>query len=245
MGTGQRRGITLIEVLISLVLVAVLIALLVPMLVSARNTARTAVCSANLNQVGKAWHQYFNARGTFPTDLADADWEYGGAVQGEDGLVLAKSRPINEYMTSGRSEEEASAIESFRCPGDNGIFMVNQIGQRVSVIKGRSCFETFGTSYRSNRYLVDPALARGPNGSPTPLGLHEVQVWAERLLLAGDAEWYYATRAPNDPEATLEASWHIVADAGNMLALDGSVRFVRFRPGETSDYLLYHHPNRP
>lgn len=239
----QRRGITLIEVLISLVLVAVLLALLVPMLISARNTARTAVCSANLSQVGRAWQQYFNSHGTFPTDLADADWEYGGAVQGDDGPVLASNRPINEYMTSGRSAEEPSAIESFRCPGDNGVFMVNQIGQRISVINDRSCFETFGTSYRSNRYLVDPVLARGSTGSPAPLGLHEVQVWAERLLLAGDAEWFYATRPLSDPESKLEAPWHNIPDAGNMLALDGSVRFVRFRPGETSDYLLYHHPN--
>ncbi len=55
---SKRNGFTLIELLVVVAIIAVLVALLLPALARARETARTATCSANLHQLGIAFYQY-------------------------------------------------------------------------------------------------------------------------------------------------------------------------------------------
>ena len=75
--------------------------------------------------------------------------------------------------------------------------------------------------------LLDSTKA-GFDKSSRPLT--EAQIFADpsRLLLMGDSAWFYATAEPNSNDAALEAAWHNKPDAGNMLAVDGSVRFLDF-----------------
>jgi prepilin-type N-terminal cleavage/methylation domain-containing protein len=54
----KRAGFTLIELLVVIAVIAILAALLLPALQSARETARTALCANNLDQIHLAYQQY-------------------------------------------------------------------------------------------------------------------------------------------------------------------------------------------
>jgi prepilin-type N-terminal cleavage/methylation domain-containing protein len=236
------RGFSLLELLLSVAIIAILIGLLLPMLGYARSTARTALCAGNLRQMSNAWTLYLSEFESFPQHSLAPDWNYGGAefIAKTNQPVLDSDRPINAYIAEGGIDARQTFSLLFRCPSDKGIFLrpveKEHLGLNVPTVE--SCFRSFGTSYRANPMLMDSTRA-GIDNLGRPLALHEVeQVSTSRLLMAGDAEWYFATLPPENFESRYEAAWHEKPDAGNMLAVDGSVRFVAFQPGEGPDYLI-------
>ena len=89
-----------------------LVGLLLPTLIYARDAARTAVCAANLRQVGMAWSQYLDDHEVFPQHEVDPDWKYGGVRFNAAGApVLASDRPINRYLTDEREFENREFAE--------------------------------------------------------------------------------------------------------------------------------------
>lgn len=226
------RGFSLIEVMISLLIIAILVGLLVPALIYARDSARATVCAHNLRQIGGAWQLYINDHDRFPRTNLRWEWNYGGATfRGLDRrAMLASDRPINHYLTDETQFANEQLALLYRCPADRGVNTRGSGRRAPSELPGSAtCFEYFGNSYRGNEQLFD-----AQSGEPRPRGLRmsEVQVSPSRLLLIGDAEWYYATRDPSDSDSKYSAEWHTTARAGNFLALDGSVRFIRFTADE-------------
>jgi len=65
-GRPQRRGVTLVELLIVITILAVLIGLLLPAVQSARESARRAQCANNLKQQALGIHGYHTSVGRLP-----------------------------------------------------------------------------------------------------------------------------------------------------------------------------------
>jgi prepilin-type N-terminal cleavage/methylation domain-containing protein/prepilin-type processing-associated H-X9-DG protein len=211
---GQRSGFTLLELMISLAVVSVLIVILLPVLVSARNTNRRAMCAGNQRLLGQAWAACIDANGgRFPQVYPQPSWHYGGVrfsvVDGSP--FLDSDRPLNRYLPVSGTAAGAALYE---CPADRGI-----TGEHGEVGTGRrSAFDAFGTSYRANSMLV----GQGPDGG---LSRESITTAASRLVVMGDPLWYEVYESTGR-----RAAWHGVPNAGNMLFLDGSVRFVAITP---------------
>lgn len=241
----NRRAFNLIEVVIAVAIIGVLISVLLPALLHARQASETTVCASHLRQLGTAFQTYVQDNRRFPRTDASTEWHYGGVdFTGPDRLpILSARRPLNSFYTDRLPSTAGEHLASFHCPGDRGLWRAgfNPRSAGASVIGDRTCYEFYGNSYRANVLLMDSALA-GLDGPTRPLTEHDITVSPARLLVAGDAVWYYATRAPGSPEAGLDASWHGEPRSGNLVALDGSVRFAAFSPETQSAYTLSPRP---
>jgi prepilin-type processing-associated H-X9-DG protein len=236
-------GLTLVETAISMVLVSILLAILLPALSSARTQSHRDVCQANQRRIGQAWHSYLrDNRDQFPTVAVQPAWFYGGvrfSVVNENPFP-DYGRPLTVYLPTFRDNVTRDII--WCCPGDHGIS-----DPHVRVGTGtRTAFRSYGNSYRCNSSLVnskppvtydheenhDSAESNHEHDAPLashaePRGMHrrEITTAPSRLVLGGDAVWYEAAESTGR-----HADWHSVPNAGNLLFLDGSVRFVVIKP---------------
>lgn len=230
----RHRGFSVLELLISLGIVAILLGLLIPALSLAREGARVAICSANLRQIGLGWQGYLNDHAEFPAQGELPEWRFGGArfVGPDKKPLLDEHRPINPYISGDSDGSGRTFAEIFRCPSDTGYQYTGGPAPGASATGGLSMFEWHGSSYRANDFLLN-AQALDPFRDAGPLSVSEVHVTPSSLLIAADAQWHIAFAGRSD----IDASWHGRPGAGNMLAQDGSVRFMSFE-AEPQGYVV-------
>jgi prepilin-type N-terminal cleavage/methylation domain-containing protein/prepilin-type processing-associated H-X9-DG protein len=214
-----RAGFTLLELAISLAVVCALLVILLPALSTARMSSHRALCAGNQRLLGQAWSMYVEANdGRFPVIHDQPAWKYGGvrfSRLDETTALLDHNLPLNRYLPVQRLDAPAEAL--FRCPADRGI-----TGETGGVGTGdRTAYEAFGTSYRAN--LAPPV--GGGTGPGRGLHFNEITTAASRLVVMGDPVWYEVLESTGRM-----AAWHGRLDAGNLLFLDGSVRFVPVEP---------------
>ena len=106
----NRRGFTLVELLVVIGIIALLISILLPALSRAKETASRTQCMSNLRQLGLALSMYTNEnRGFFPASAAAVaveDWIYWqtNRVQDDGRLVRYQGKKFNAAY--------------YRCPSD-------------------------------------------------------------------------------------------------------------------------------
>lgn len=235
----RQRAFTLLELLVSIAIVALLMGILLPVLSQTMRLAHRATCASNLRQLGLAWQAYMQETEQLPQHTNAPDWAYGGVrFEGPDRTPVAdEARPINAYLDTDQAGQSGLALGVFRDAADSGI--ARRDNPLESVLPGgATCFETFGTSYRANMFLLD-STAAGIDTLRRPLKVAEITAQPSRLLLVADPVWYFAIQEPGTPEAALDARWHDAeSSSGNMAAYDGSVRWVRFGPLPSREFSI-------
>ena len=218
---SPRRAFSLLELLISLVIVSALLAILLPTLTSARIASHRADCAGHQIALSEAWHLWLEANDQrFPVIYDEPGWFYGGlrfsAINGSPFLDF--DRPLNRYVP--RSSLVRHGEQMFQCPADTGIR-----GEVAEAGTGsQSAYRAFGTSYRANAALLRPTSS-APVGQEAGLSLSQITTPPSRLVVMGDAVWFEVRQRTGR-----QAQWHATPDAGNLLFLDGSVRFVTIEP---------------
>jgi len=158
----NKKGFTLVELLVAIAILGMLAALFVPALGSAREQARRAQCANNLRQIGMAWSLYLDDHNeTFPeqgTGLGQSTSFTWGGKRGQ-AWVSAKNRILNPYLDVDVSKslaevEKDPALEVFCCPGDKmrGIALYHPEYEDTY-------FNTLGTSYNLNIWLLGRAVS--------------------------------------------------------------------------------------
>lgn len=216
-----HRGFTLLEVIIALVLIAVLLSILLPALSTARVASHRDHCGDNLRVMGEAWQSYLAEHDReFPYVPLQPAWLYGGMrFSRVDGTAFPDfNRPLSPYLHLFRTRDYAEVGTC--CPADRGI----SAAAAAAGTGDRTAFESFGTSYRANAPLMD-ARAAGLTDESRGMRRSEIRAFPAALVLCGDAVWYEVAESTGR-----HADWHGVTNAGNILFLDGSVRFMTVTP---------------
>jgi prepilin-type processing-associated H-X9-DG protein len=215
--------LTLLETLIALVLITLLLSILLPALSTARIASHREQSQANLAHMGQGWMQLLEAQGrTFPFIPVQPAWHYGGMrFSAVDNVAFPDyDRPLNGFLPLSRTDRPEDSLCC--CPADRGITDAD-----AAVGTGtRTAFRAYGTSYRANAALFDVRLANlaPPSGEARGMTRAEVTTTPSRMLLMGEPFWYEASE-----ETGRNADWYGKPDSGNVLFLDGSVRFVTLR----------------
>lgn len=92
MSNNEKRGFTLVELLVVITIIGILIALLLPAVQAAREAARRLQCSNNLKQIGLAMHNYVSTHNMLP----NTGWPDSVNGYPTDYSPLAKLLPYSE-----------------------------------------------------------------------------------------------------------------------------------------------------
>lgn len=225
----RRRGFTLIELLVVIAIIALLTAILFPVFARARENARRSACQSNLKQLGLGIHQYTQDYDEkFPPGAGTA-----AAIGGVDQLG-AGTNPTGGYMYPGAPPNYLREIHPYVkntqihvCPSS-----INDPAGGTPTIYGDS-------SYFPNDVLFG-YVQNVPKFSRT----------AEIVMLQEDNYRYlFIYYRPYALSATTFTRWHYVSsgkelfnnnhfDGGNLLFIDGHVKFRRYASMRSGDFGL-------
>jgi prepilin-type N-terminal cleavage/methylation domain-containing protein len=152
----QRRGFTLIELLVVIAIIAILAAILFPVFAQARESARQAICFANMKQIGTATMMYVQ---DYDETYPDQRGPKGTLVDGVVPAALQPNKPpqqnffdeLNPYIKGDRIWLCPSAVhnpdpkeQSIMSYHYNGYFC----GTPMATVRNPSNTLLFKESYR-------------------------------------------------------------------------------------------------
>jgi prepilin-type N-terminal cleavage/methylation domain-containing protein/prepilin-type processing-associated H-X9-DG protein len=128
---SERRGFTLLELLVVIAIIAVLIALLIPAVQKVREAANRMSCLNNLKQLALAAHSYHGVHGQFPTGARPSVMVGGVPTMGtnvwvellpyvDQGNLLLEwdFKDNRNNVKGGRDATQAHVLKILLCPSD-------------------------------------------------------------------------------------------------------------------------------
>lgn len=142
-GGGDRKGITLVEVLVCIGIIFLLLALIIPAIQRVRGAADQVVCQSKLHQLGTALHLYHQNHGRFPPGCS---YEGGQSPQPHLSwmarlLPYLDQEPLWQTTLKAFEEEKfflrnpphvgvSTIMPAFLCPTDNR--RLRKFGPRIT-----------------------------------------------------------------------------------------------------------------
>jgi prepilin-type N-terminal cleavage/methylation domain-containing protein len=122
----DRRGLTVVELLVVVAIIGLLVGLLLPAVQSARASARRLQCCNNLRQIGLAVHGYVQTKGHFPREFVGqqsgaGNWGAGCFILPhlEQQPLFDGLRPVGRAFPTVTAEPLVTrAIAAYLCPDD-------------------------------------------------------------------------------------------------------------------------------
>lgn len=127
----DRRGFTLLELLVTIAIIGVLLAILLPAVQNARIAARAVQCKNRMKQVGVASQQFYDATGRYPDLFADVSWTVAFLPYLEHSGLRDEIVQAIEVDDSVRFMELGQlSIPQFNCPQSTSL---NQVASGLAL----------------------------------------------------------------------------------------------------------------
>ena len=154
----QRRGLSLVELLVVLAIIVILIAIIIPIVSTVREQSRTTACLANLQQIGHAINMYGvdHKFCILPADLRDPNFDNVNGRWGNWATILVQGKYLSAPDQTNPAIPPASN-SVFRCPNgvdDDGVLNGAYFAPRTSELQ--------------SGYWRRQAMDLHPDGSMTP-----------------------------------------------------------------------------
>ncbi len=127
MSCQKRRGLTLVEILVTIAIISMLLALSVVGVQRSRASARRLQCQNNLRQIGLGMHSHHDAKNYFPPGwVSPGGWGWGALLlpfvdnqQLADGLDIKHDEFIyNAPNPPDAGSEQDVSLRLYLCPSD-------------------------------------------------------------------------------------------------------------------------------
>lgn len=224
---GNRRGLTVVELLVVLFIIALLLGLAFVALQGAREAGRRSGCSSNLRQLGMAISAYEVARGVFPAGMESHGFSLHVSL-----LPYLEQNALYAKVDFSRSAEYENdlvrrfAIDVFVCPSDGASAAPLRSDPRNALSGAATHYAgNFGTGVLGSGYnglfhhvekpprLEEPALAAGAITD----GLSNTAAMSEILAFDGSSDFL---RTNWRPSKTANDADEFAAACGSMSPRD-------------------------
>ena len=254
---SSRRGISLLEIVVSIAIIGMLLGLLVPAVQQSREAGRRIACANNLKQLATATQLYESNHGSFPMGNSDGRSAFVALLPFMDRAALFReSNTIspfpNPFSLSGTSPTiYQTSLPVFSCISDSATGTTQAMAGTSYAMNWGSGVQKYGYNGLFRPLIPDPIL---PNGLVRPAdvrdGLSNTAMFAEILQSNGQLDrvrtvWNLPTAMP------LPAQYEAFSNTCRDLSVvTGGLSDVRGRPWAHGDVFrtAYTHmiePNRP